>query len=174
QEQFKVNQPGGFHVNNNDTTSVLSPISEQADETETSSQRANALSGDGQPKTTDSATSGSDKAAPEKKRSGRLSENKRIKIFCGSSNKPLREDICRTNNGCDALLRLCTAGSERPAACRDYIEAGCRPSDHCRCEPGTARGSACSADSGVLQHSGGSLVRQPGAGELLPGVESAE
>src|ERR1700687_2680465 len=59
---FKVNQPGGFHVNNNDTTAVLSPISEQAEETETSSQPANALSGDGQPKTTDRATSGLDRA----------------------------------------------------------------------------------------------------------------
>ena len=94
-EQFKVNQPGGFHVNNNDTTAVLSPISEQADETKTSSQPANALSGDGQPKTTDRASSGTDKAAPEKKRSGRLTENKRIKIFCGSSNKALAEEICK-------------------------------------------------------------------------------
>jgi len=37
---FKVNQPGGFHVNNRDTTAVLSPISGQAEETETSSQPA--------------------------------------------------------------------------------------------------------------------------------------
>jgi ribose-phosphate pyrophosphokinase len=96
QEQFKVNQPGGFHVNNNDTTAVLSPISEQADETETSSQPAFALSGqDGRPKTTDRTASGTDKAAPEKKRSGRLTENKRIKIFCGSSNKALAEEICK-------------------------------------------------------------------------------
>ena len=50
QEQFKVNQPGGFHVKNNDTTAVLSPISEQAEETKASSQPANALtvSQDGQ------------------------------------------------------------------------------------------------------------------------------
>ena len=82
-------------MNNNDTTAVLSPISEQAEETETNSQPANALSGDGQPKTADRATSGIDKAAPEKKRSGRLTENKRIKIFCGSSNRPLCEEICK-------------------------------------------------------------------------------
>ena len=95
QEQFKVNQPGGFHVNNKDTTAVLSPISEQADETETSSQPALALSEqDGRPKTTDKATSGTEKTAPEKKRSVRP-ENKRIKIFCGSSNKPLAEEICK-------------------------------------------------------------------------------
>ena len=72
-------------MNERNTTAVLSPISEQAEETETSSQPAFALSGpDGKPKT-----------APEKKRSGRLSENKRIKIFCGSSNKPLCEEICK-------------------------------------------------------------------------------
>ena len=75
-------------MNNNDTTAVLSPISEQAEETETSSQPAIALSGDGQPKTTD-------KAAPEKKRSGRIPEPKRFKIFCGSSNRPLAEEICK-------------------------------------------------------------------------------
>ena len=82
-------------MNNNDTTAVLSPISEQADETKTSSQPANALSGDGQPKTSDRGSSGTEKVAPEKKRSGRLTENKRIKIFCGSSNKPLCEEICK-------------------------------------------------------------------------------
>ncbi len=83
-------------MNNNDTTAVLSPISEQAEETETSSQPANALSvQDGQPKTTDRATSGTDKAAPEKKRSGRIPEPKRFKIFCGSSNRPLAEEICK-------------------------------------------------------------------------------
>jgi ribose-phosphate pyrophosphokinase len=88
QEQFKVNQPGGFHVNNNDTTAVLSPIAEQAEETETSSQPANALSGDGRQKAID-------KTAPEKKRSGRIPEPKRFKIFCGSSNRPLAEEICK-------------------------------------------------------------------------------
>ncbi|HWW99179.1 MAG TPA: ribose-phosphate pyrophosphokinase-like domain-containing protein, partial [Edaphobacter sp.] len=82
-------------MNNNDTTAVLSPIAEQAEETETSSQPANALSGDGQPKTTDRATSGIEKAAPEKKRSGRIPEPKRFKIFCGSSNRPLAEEICK-------------------------------------------------------------------------------
>ena len=81
-------------MNNNDTTAVLSPIAEQAEETKTSSQPAIALSGDGQPKTTDKTSSG-DKAAPEKKRSGRLTENKRIKIFCGSSNPTLCEEICK-------------------------------------------------------------------------------
>jgi len=71
-------------VENNNTTAVLSPISEQAEETKASSQPANALSmQDGH------------KPAAEKKRSVRPSENKRMKIFCGSSNKPLAEEICK-------------------------------------------------------------------------------
>ena len=35
------------------------------------------------------------KASPEKKRSGRLSEAKRFKIFCGSANRPLAEEVCK-------------------------------------------------------------------------------
>jgi ribose-phosphate pyrophosphokinase len=35
------------------------------------------------------------KAAPEKKRPGRLSEAKRFKIFSGEANKPLAEEVCR-------------------------------------------------------------------------------
>jgi ribose-phosphate pyrophosphokinase len=35
------------------------------------------------------------KAGPERKRSGRLSEAKRFKIFCGDANKPLAEEVCR-------------------------------------------------------------------------------
>jgi ribose-phosphate pyrophosphokinase len=95
---FKVNQPGGFHVNDRDTTAVLSPISGQAEETETSSQPAPALSLNGQAKAApvaDKAVAAVDKTAPEKKRSGRLSESKRIKIFCGSSNPALCEEICK-------------------------------------------------------------------------------
>jgi ribose-phosphate pyrophosphokinase len=96
QEHSRSTNLGGFHVNNNDTTAVLSPIAEQAEETETSSQPANALSTqDGQPKTTDRASSATEKAVPEKKRSGRIPEPKRFKIFCGSSNRPLAEEICK-------------------------------------------------------------------------------
>ena len=95
QEQFKVNQPGGFHVNNQDTTAVLSPISEQAEETETSSQPAPALSVNGVAGGQLKAVSATDKTAPEKKRSGKLSESKRIKIFCGSANLALCEEICK-------------------------------------------------------------------------------
>ena len=35
------------------------------------------------------------KAAPERKRSGRLSEAKRFKIFSGEANRPLAEEVCR-------------------------------------------------------------------------------
>ncbi len=41
------------------------------------------------------APRGPAKTAPERKRSGRLSEDKRFKIFSGSANKPLCEEICR-------------------------------------------------------------------------------
>ncbi len=75
-------------MNEQDTTAVLSPISGQADETETSSQSAPALTGTGLP-------GGQAKAAPEKKRSGRIPEPKRFKIFCGSSNRALAEEICK-------------------------------------------------------------------------------
>src|SRR6202011_4369161 len=33
--------------------------------------------------------------SPERKRTGKLSEAKRFKIFCGSSNRPLAEEICK-------------------------------------------------------------------------------
>ena len=70
------------------TTAVLSPISDQAEETETSSQPVPALTGSGSP-------GGPAKAAPEKKRSGRIPEPKRFKIFCGSANRALSEEICK-------------------------------------------------------------------------------
>ena len=35
------------------------------------------------------------KTAPERKRSPRLNEDKRFKIFCGSANRPLSEEICK-------------------------------------------------------------------------------
>ncbi len=67
-------------MNKNDTTAVLSPISEQADETEVSSQPANALSTDGGRTKGPQGSRVSDLPVPEKKRPGR-SENKRMKIF---------------------------------------------------------------------------------------------
>jgi ribose-phosphate pyrophosphokinase len=94
QEQFKVNQPGGFHVNEHDATAVLTPISGQV-ETETSSQPAPALSANGSTGGQTRAASATDKTAPERKRSGKLSESKRIKIFCGSANLALAEEVCK-------------------------------------------------------------------------------
>jgi ribose-phosphate pyrophosphokinase len=79
----KVNQPGGFNVSEQNTTAVLSPTSTQIEE-ETISSSAVASSALGQP---------SGQAKP--KRAGRIPEPKRFKIFCGSSNKPLAEEICK-------------------------------------------------------------------------------
>jgi ribose-phosphate pyrophosphokinase len=72
-------------VNNQDTTAVLSPISGQAEEKTTTSQPA--------PKPT--ADGSVPKAASERKRSPKLSEDKRFKIFCGSANRALSEEICK-------------------------------------------------------------------------------
>ena len=78
-------------MNNQDTTAVLSPISEQAEEKENNSQPAPKLPADGSaPK-----AAGEQKAAPERKRSPKLNEDKRFKIFCGSSNRALSEEICK-------------------------------------------------------------------------------
>jgi ribose-phosphate pyrophosphokinase len=68
------------------TTAVLSPISGQAEETETSSQPVPALSG---------PAGGQAKISSERKRSSRTPEDKRFKIFCGSANRALAEDICK-------------------------------------------------------------------------------
>jgi len=74
-------------VNNQDTTAVLSPISGQVDEQETSHQPAPAPLVSGAPKST--------LPSPEKKKSGKLGEDKRFKIFAGSSNRALGEEICK-------------------------------------------------------------------------------
>ncbi|HEY8998196.1 MAG TPA: ribose-phosphate pyrophosphokinase [Edaphobacter sp.] len=74
-----------------DTTAVLSPIRSQVEESEDTSLE------DSQPATAPSAqaqTGGQAKPA-EKKRATRQSENKRMKIFCGSSNPALAEEVCR-------------------------------------------------------------------------------
>ncbi len=61
-----------------DTTAVTSPNSVQAVEAETTSQPAN-----------------SSRPVAEKKRAGRLNEEKRFKIFSGSANPALAEEICK-------------------------------------------------------------------------------
>jgi ribose-phosphate pyrophosphokinase len=66
-------------VDKQDATAVLSPISERAEEATTISPAA--------PKTP--------APAPERKRAPKLNEDKRFKIFCGSANRPLCEEICK-------------------------------------------------------------------------------
>ena len=80
-------------MNEQDTTAVLSPVSGQTEDAEESSQSApiTAASG-GQSQT---AQPGQVRTAAERKRPGKLSESKRIKIFCGSSNPKLCEEICK-------------------------------------------------------------------------------
>lgn len=83
-------------MNQRDTTAVLPPNSQVPD---ASTPPAGTVAG--QPKqaaefTLTPATSAPGaKAASEKKRSSRLSEDKRFKIFSGSANRPLSEEVCR-------------------------------------------------------------------------------
>ncbi len=86
-----------------DTTAVLSPSSVGSAQAEARRPDQRAEAEEPQPGG-GAAGSGSNgqpqggpgaKAAPERKRSGRLSEDKRFKIFSGSANKPLCEEICK-------------------------------------------------------------------------------
>ena len=83
-------------MNQRDTTAVLPPNSQVPDVLTPPAGTAS-----GQPKqaaefTLTPATSASGaKAASEKKRSSRLSEDKRFKIFSGSANRPLSEEVCK-------------------------------------------------------------------------------
>ena len=101
-----------------DTTAVLSPSlgrGEEGEPTSLQSQAATAAGNSGQngaPATAGSAAQGQNpapgtsgpsgaktaldaKASPERKRSGRLSDDKRFKIFSGTANKELAEEICK-------------------------------------------------------------------------------
>jgi ribose-phosphate pyrophosphokinase len=78
-------------VNNNDTPAVLSPISEPAVADATAAQPVQTSA----PHAAKAATDKAEKPAPEKKRSGRLTDAKRFKIFCGSANKALCEEVCK-------------------------------------------------------------------------------
>ena len=77
-------------MNQQDTTAVLSPDSGRADEIEKNSQPAPKPAIDAA-----KAVDGLNKTAAERKRSPRLSEDKRFKIFCGSANRALSEEICK-------------------------------------------------------------------------------
>ena len=100
-----------------DTTAVLSPSSgrgEDGEPTSLQSQAATAAGNGGQgvsatagsaaqgqnPAPAGSATNGAKtaqdaKTSPERKRPGRLSDDKRFKIFSGTANKELAEEICK-------------------------------------------------------------------------------
>ena len=72
-------------MNERDTTAVLTPILGQTEDNETNSQSAPANASNG----------GQIKPAAEKKSRGKLSEDKRFKIFCGSANRALAEEVCK-------------------------------------------------------------------------------
>jgi ribose-phosphate pyrophosphokinase len=101
-------------VNEQDTTAVLPRDAGQATETRTSSAPAQQPTTDfvsqsgyqpltGPPPSSaqnggaggGSAQAGVAKTNPERKRSGRLSDDKRFKIFSGSANRPLAEEVCK-------------------------------------------------------------------------------
>ncbi len=172
---------------------------------------------------------------PERKPQRRREDDK-FKIFCGTANQPLAEEVCQplglkrgqalvtrftdgevyvqiqeNVRGADVFvlqptchpvdehlmeLLLMMDALKRASARRitavipyfgyarqdrkdkprvaDLVEADRRPADHRRRRPRADRGSARAADSGLFQYSGGSPVRFPGAGGLLPRAESAE
>jgi len=75
-------------VDKQDTTAVLSPISGQAEDEAKNSQPAPKPSADALAK----AANETPKAA-ERKRAPKLNDDKRFKIFCGSANRPLSEEV---------------------------------------------------------------------------------
>ena len=97
-------------MNEQDTAAVLSPSS-NIDASASTAERSDARSMAGSTTAPASMNGGSAggaaavarggngsndaKPAPERKRPGRLSEDKRFKIFSGTANKELTEEICR-------------------------------------------------------------------------------
>ena len=91
-------------MNQQDTTAVLPPDLARDEQMSQEANKAFASSAVAQtdspavpvlPSMAAAADAGSAKAAPEKKRSGRLSEAKRFKIFSGEANKALAEEVCK-------------------------------------------------------------------------------
>src|SRR5579863_1683109 len=74
--------------------------------------------------------------------------------------------------GGGAVLPVCAAGSQGPAARGNFGEVGGRFAGNSGREPGADIGPACAADSGIFQHPGGSLVRFAGAGGIFSENES--
>lgn len=88
------------------TTAVLPPdlardeqMSQQANSLQANPEANQAPTPDAASQATPAASAANQaaiaKAAPEKKRSGRLSEAKRFKIFSGEANKALAEEVCK-------------------------------------------------------------------------------
>jgi ribose-phosphate pyrophosphokinase len=92
----KVNQPGGFQdVKQQDTTAVPTPSSTNGSAAAPQGgHEPNPKSKLAEFESTPAASAPAAKPA-EKKRSSRLSEDKRFKIFSGSANRPLTEEIGR-------------------------------------------------------------------------------
>lgn len=82
-----------------DTTAVLSPSVAPAEQKQRDHQPSQAAQGTGQSNGGQMpggiAPGIQAKTGLERKRSGRLSEDKRFKVFCGSANRPLAEEICK-------------------------------------------------------------------------------
>jgi ribose-phosphate pyrophosphokinase len=77
-------------------TSVSAEAAQQAPATPPgSSQSGSSQSGSNQSGASQSGANPGSQAKPVAKRSGRLSEAKRFKIFSGTANKPLAEEVCR-------------------------------------------------------------------------------
>jgi ribose-phosphate pyrophosphokinase len=81
-------------VSERDTTAVLPPSAAQADETENGSQSSAASIANGLPGGQGKSAVQTERLV-ERKRPGRLNEAKRFKIFCGSANPALCEEICK-------------------------------------------------------------------------------
>ncbi len=88
-------------MNKPDTTAVLPPDLARDDQIAQIAQSAQSAPRDGEPnlspdnaQATQQSQAASPKAGPERKRTGRLSEAKRFKIFSGEANKALAEEVC--------------------------------------------------------------------------------
>ncbi len=82
-------------MNQQDTTAVLPPEILNEEQSGTGKDIASNSVPDPVTPAAQAGTLASLKASPEKKRSGRLSEAKRFKIFCGTANRPLAEEVCK-------------------------------------------------------------------------------
>ncbi len=80
-------------MNSKDTTAV--PVPSSNDNGSTTAQAAGEPNKQPADFILTPAVPASTKAATEKKRSSRLSEDKRFKIFSGSANRPLTEEVCK-------------------------------------------------------------------------------